>query len=63
MNVKQIIYTWFVGNKRDSVTPLKLLEPLYAQHIGILSNKNAGRIKIRQMKCVMKLIEEYAKIE
>mmetsp|Transcript_15139 Transcript_15139/g.14612 ORF Transcript_15139/g.14612 Transcript_15139/m.14612 type:complete len:95 (+) Transcript_15139:150-434(+) len=63
MNVNQLIDNWFVGNRKESMLLLKLLEPLYVQHLGTTSNTNTSRIKLRQMKYVMKLIEECAKSE
>ena len=63
MNVKQLVDNWYVGNKKERIPPFKLLEPLHVQHIGTSANKNAGRVKIRQMKCVMSQIEDYAKTE
>ena len=42
MNVKQLVDNWYVGNKKESVPPLKLLELLHVQHIGTVANKNAG---------------------
>ena len=63
MNVQQLVSNWYVGNKKEAIPPLKLLEPLHVQHISTPANRNAGRVKIRQMKCVMTQIEAYAKTE
>ena len=63
INVKQLINNWFAGNKKESVPPLKLLEPLRVHHLGTATNNNTGQIKLRQIKCVMKLIEDYVKSE
>ena len=63
MTIKQLVDNWYVGNKKESIPPLKLLEPLHVQHLGTQANKNAGRVKLRQMKCVMNQIEDYAKTE
>ena len=63
MTIKQLVDNWYVGNKKESVPPLKLLEPLHVQHLGTTRNKNAGRVKLRQMKCVMNQVESYAKME
>ena len=63
MNVQQLLANWYVGNKKEGVPPLKLLEPLHVQHIRTPANKNAGRVKISQMKCVMNQIEAYARTE
>ena len=54
---------WYVGNKKESVSPLKLVDPLHVQHIGTGVNKNAGQATLRQMKCVMNQVEACAKIE
>ena len=63
MNIKLLVDNWYIGNKKECVPPLKLLEPLHVQHLGTSRNKNSGRVKLRQMKCVMNQIEEYAKTE
>ena len=63
MNVKQLVDNWYVGSKKHCVSPLKLLEPLYVQYLGTTMNKNQGRVKLRQMKLIMKKNEEYATIE
>ena len=63
MNVKQLVDNWYVGSKKHCVPRLKLLEPLYVQHLGTRKNKNQGRAKLRQMKLIMSKIEEYATIE
>ena len=63
MNIKQLVDNWYIGNKKESVPPLKLLQPLHVQHLGTPRNKNAGRAKLRQIKCVMTQVEAYAKIE
>ena len=63
MSIKQLVDNWYIGNKKESVPPLKLLEPLHVQHLGTDRNKNAGRVKLRQMKCVMNQVEGYARTE
>jgi hypothetical protein len=63
MNIKQLVDNWYIGNKKESVPPMKLLQPLHVQHLGTRGNKNAGRVKLRQMKCVMNQVESYAKTE
>ena len=63
MSIKQLVDNWYIGNKKESVPPLKLLEPLHVQHLGTDRNKNAGRVKLRQMKCVMDQVEIYARTE
>ena len=63
MTIKQLVDNWYIGNKKESIPPLKLLEPLHVQHLGTQTNKNTGRVKLRQMKCVMNQIEDYAKTE
>ena len=63
MNIKQLVDNWYIGNNKESIPPLKLLQPLHVQHLGTGGNKNAGRVKLRQMKCVMNQIEGYAKTE
>ena len=63
MNIKQLVDNWYIGNKKESIPPMKLLQPLHVQHLGTSRNKNAGRVKLRQMKCVMNQLESYAKTE
>ena len=45
MTIKQLVDNWYIGNKKESIPPLKLLEPLHVQHLGTQANKNAGRVK------------------
>ena len=45
MNVKHLVDNWYVGNNKERVQPLKLLEPLHVQRIGTGANKNTGQAK------------------
>ena len=46
MSVKQLVDNWYVGNKKESVPPLKLLDPLHVQYIGTGVSKNAGQARL-----------------
>ena len=63
MNIKQLVDNWYIGNKKESMPPLKFLELLHVQHLGTSRNKNLGQVKLRQMKYVMNQVEEYARTE
>ena len=63
MNIKQLVDNWYIGNKKESIRSQKLLQPLHVQYLGTPRNKNAGRVKLRQMKCVMNQVEAYTRIE
>ena len=57
MNVKKLAKDWYVGNQREKVLPFELLDSKYVGHIG------AGKTKIRQIKCVLQVIEMIARME
>ena len=63
MNAKQLIDNWYVGNAREKVPPLALLSHNDVAHLGTEKCRNSGKVKIRQMRLVMNLIERYARIE
>ena len=63
MAFNQLIDNWYVGNKREEIPPLEILSALYVAHFGTPGNCNAGKVKLRQMKCVMATMDKYAKKE
>ena len=63
MSAKQLIDNWYVGNKEDHIPPLALLSPKDVAHLGTTKCPNQGKVKLRQMKAVMMVIEQYARIE
>ena len=63
MSAKQLIDNWYVGNKEDHIPPLALLSPKDVAHLGTTKCPNQGKVKLRQMKAVMMVIERYARIE
>ena len=60
MTMKQLIDNWFVGNEKDKIPPLALLEDDHVKHIGTYKSKHAGRVKLRQMRSVMKVVKFHA---
>ena len=63
MNAKQLIDNWYVGNTREKIPPLGLLTHHNVAHLGSDKNPNLGKVKLRQMRLVMSLIERYARME
>ena len=63
MNTKQLIDNWYVGNAREKIPPLALLSHHDVAHLGTPKNPSLGKVKMRQMRLVMSLIERYARIE
>ena len=63
MNAKQLIDNWYVGNSRDKIPPLVLLTHHDVAHLGSVKTPHLGKVKLRQMRLVMKLVERYARIE
>ena len=63
MNAKQLIDNWYVGNTREKIPPLVLLSHNDVAHLGTAKCPNSGKVKLRQMRLVMSLIERYARIE
>ena len=57
MTVKRLIKNWYVGNQREKVPPLALLDAKYFHHI------SAGKTKPREMKYVMQVIERFSRME
>ena len=57
MTVKRLIKNWYVGNQREKVPPLALLDEKYVGRIV------SGRTHLRQMNCVMQIIERFANKE
>ena len=55
MTVKHLIENWYVRNQREKVPPLAFLDEKYVCLIA------AGKIKLRQMRCVMQVIEWFAR--
>ena len=57
MTVNHLIENWYIGNQREKVPPLAFLGEKYVCLIA------AGKIKLRQMKCVMQVIERIERME
>ena len=60
---KQLIDNWYLGNKREKIPPLEVLIALHVAHLVTTVNQNAGKVKLRQMRCVMATLEKYSKKE
>ena len=54
---KQLIDNLCFGNNRENILPLELLSALHVEHLGTPGNWNAGKLKLRQMRCVMVTLE------
>ena len=63
MPYKQLIDIWYVRIKRQKIPPLEILSALHVAHLGTPGNWNSGKVKLRQMRCVMATLEKYAKRE
>ena len=63
MNAKQLMDNWYVGNTREKIPPLGMLSHQDVAHLGSAKTPNLGKVKLRQMRLVMSLIERYARIE
>ena len=63
MEFKQLIDNWYVGNNRENIPPLELLRGLYVAHLGTPGNWNDRKVKLINMRYVMKTLEKYAKKE
>ena len=50
---KQLIDNWYVGNKREKIQLLHLLITFDVEHLGTIGNRNSGKVKLIQMRCVM----------
>ena len=60
---KQLIDTWYLGNNRENIPPLEVLSALHVAHLVTTVNRNSGKLKLRQMRCVMSALEKYANKE
>ena len=58
-----LIYNWHVGNNRDKILPSEPLSAFNVSHLGTRVKWNAGKSKLRQMRCVMATLEKYARKE
>ena len=56
-NTKQLIDNWYVGNVRDKIPPLGLLTHHDVAHLGSVNTPGLGKVKLRQMEIVIKLVE------
>ena len=54
---------WYVGNAREHISPLTLLTHHNIAHLCSVKTPNLAKVKLRQMRIVMSLIEHYARIE
>ena len=57
MTVKHLIKNWHVGNQREKVPPLEFWDEKHVHNI------TAGKKKLRQMKCVMQVVERFSRAE
>ena len=57
MTAKQLIDNWYVGDKKSGVPPFYYLTANHVEHLGTKKNKGPERMKLRQMKSVMKVVE------
>ena len=57
MTDKQLIDNWYVGDKKAGVPPFYYLTAKHVEHLGTQKNKGLGRMKLRHMKSVMKVVE------
>ena len=57
ITAKQLIGNWYVGDKKAGVPPFYYLTAKHVEHLGTQKNKGLGRMKLRQMKSVMKVVE------
>ena len=61
MTDKQLIDNWYVGDKKAGVPPFYYLTAKHVEHLGTQKNKGLGRMKLRQMKSVMKVVERLSR--
>ena len=61
MTCKKLIGNQYVGNKIEKFPPLEVLSALHVAHLGNPGNQNSGKVKLRNMRCVMATLEKYAK--
>ena len=57
MTVNHLIENWYIGNQREKVPPLALLDAKYVGHIV------AGKTNLIEMKCVIQMLDMFTKIE
>ena len=58
---KQLIDKWYVGDKKSGVPPFYYLTAKHVEHLGNQKNKGLGRMKLRQMKSVLKVVERLSR--
>ena len=63
INYKQLVDNWYVGNKGGGVPPLSMLSHNDIVHYSTAKNPSLGKMQLRQMKAIMNLFEQYARIE
>ena len=56
MTVKHLTKNGYVGNQRENIPLLALLDTKYVRHI------EAVKIKLRNMKCVVQVVETFARM-
>ena len=61
MTCKQLIDNWYLGNKRENIPLLEVLSALHVAHLVTTGNHNAGKVKLRYMRCVMATLEKYSR--
>ena len=60
MTIKHFIDNWFIGNEREKIPPLVVLQFNHITHIKTAKSERSGKSKLRQMRSVMKVVKKYA---
>ena len=63
MTYNKLIGNWYVGNNREKIPMLDLLIVLRVARLVTPVNRNSGKVKLRQMRCVMATLDKYANKE
>ena len=63
MNYKQLVDNWYMGNMGGGIPPLEMLSHNDITHCSTAKNPNLGKMKLRQMKSIMTVFEQQARIE
>ena len=61
MAAKNLIDNWHVGDKKVGVPPFYYLTANHVDHLGTQKNEGLERMKLRQMKSVMKVVERLSR--